>query len=111
MGAWRSRSSTSTDASLQRSNRDPVDVLADHARFVELLGGYGPSLHLSHTRAFSDGLFRLRLRSRSGIGRTFCCFTVGKHIVVLHAFIKKSRQTPEREQKMARRRLKGLQDG
>jgi phage-related protein len=29
----------------------------------------------------------------------------------LHAFIKKSQQTPERELKLARKRLKELQDG
>lgn len=47
----------------------PVDVLADYARLVELLAEYGPSLRLPHSRAFGDGLFELRLRGRSGIGR------------------------------------------
>ena len=50
-------------------------------------------------------------RGRSGIGRAFYCFLVGKRIVVLHAFIKKSQQTPDRELKLARRRMKELQDG
>jgi len=36
---------------------------------------------------------------------------VGKRVVVLHAFIKKTRQTPDRELKLARKRLKELQDG
>jgi len=36
---------------------------------------------------------------------------VGKLIVVLHAFIKKSQQTPERELKLARKRLKEIQNG
>jgi phage-related protein len=36
---------------------------------------------------------------------------VGKRVVVLHAFIKKTQQTPERELKLARKRLKELQDG
>ena len=31
-------------------------------------------------------------------------------IVVLHAFIKKTQQTPDRELKLARKRLKELQD-
>lgn len=89
----------------------PVDVLADYARLVELLVECGPNLRLPHSRAFGDGLFELRPRGRSGIGRAFYCFMVGKRIVVLHAFIKKSQQTPERELKVARRRLKELQDG
>src|ERR1035437_7175177 len=89
----------------------PVDVLADYARIVELLIEHGPNLKLPYSRAFGDGLFELRPRGRSGIGRAFYCFIVGKRVVVLHAFIKKSQQTPDRELKLARKRLKELQDG
>ena len=89
----------------------PVDVLADYARLVELLAEHGPSLRLPHSRAFGDGLFELRPRGRAGIGRAFYCFLVGKRVVVLHAFIKKSQQTPDRELKLARKRLKELQHG
>lgn len=89
----------------------PVDVLADYARLVELLIEYGPSLRLPHSRAFGDGLFELRPRGRSGIGRAFFCFQVGKRVVVLHALIKKSQETSDREMKLARKRLKELQDG
>lgn len=88
----------------------PVDVLADYARLIELLADHGPSLRLLHSRAFGGGLFELRPRGRSAIGRAFYCFLIGKRIVVLHAFIKKSRQTPDQELKLARRRLKELQD-
>ena len=88
----------------------PADVLADYARLAELLMEHGPSLRLPHSRAFGDGLFELRPRGRSGIGRAFYCFLVGRRIVVLHAFVKKTQQTPERELKLARKRLKELQD-
>ena len=64
-----------------------------------------------HSRAFGDGLFELRPRGRTGIGRAFSCFMVGRRITVLHAFIKKTQQTPDRELKLARKRLKELQDG
>jgi phage-related protein len=89
----------------------PVDVLADYARLVELLSEYVPSLRLPHSRAFGGGLFELRPRGRAGIGRAFYCFLVGKRVVVLHAFIKKTQQTPDHELKLVRRRLKELQDG
>ncbi len=88
----------------------PVDVLADCARLVELLVNHGPSLPLLHSRAFGNGLFELRPRGRSGIGRAFYCFMVGKRVIVLHAFIKKTHQTPDRELKLARQRLKELQN-
>ena len=89
----------------------PVDVLADYVRLVELLAEYGRSLRLPHSRAFGDGLFELRPRGRAGIGRALYCFMVGKRVVVLHAFIKKTQQTPDRELKLARKRHKELQDG
>ncbi len=88
----------------------PVDVLADYARLLELLAAHGPSLRLPHSRAFGGGLFELRPRGRSGIGRAFYCFLIGKRVVVLHAFIKKSQQTPGSELKIARKRLKEVQD-
>lgn len=88
----------------------PVDVLADYARLLELLAAHGPSLRLPHSRAFGGGLFELRPRGRSGIGRAFYCFVIGKRVVVLHAFIKKSQQTPDSELKIARKRLKEVQD-
>lgn len=89
----------------------PVDVLADYARLIELLMEHGPSLRLPHSRAFGDGLFELRSRGRSGIGRAFYCYVEGKRVMVLHAFIKKSQQTPDNELKLARKRLKEVQHG
>ena len=89
----------------------PVDVLADYARLVELLMEYGPNLRLPHSRAFGSGLFELRPKGRTGIGRAFYCFQIGKRVVVLHAFIKKTPQTPGRELKLARKRLKEILDG
>ncbi len=89
----------------------PVDFLADYARLVELLAEHGPNLRLPYSRAFGDGLFELRPRGRSGIGRAFYCFLVGKRVVVLHAFIKKSQQAPDRELKLARKRMKELVNG
>lgn len=89
----------------------PVDVVADYARLIELLAEHGPSLRLPHSRAFGDGLFELRPRGRSGIGRAFYCFLLGQRVVIVHAFIKKTQETPDRELKLARKRIKDLQNG
>jgi phage-related protein len=89
----------------------PADVLADYAKLVELLMEHGPNLRLPHSRAFGDGLFELRPKGRSGIGRAFYCFLLNRRIVVLHAFVKKSQQTPDRELKLARKRLKEIPNG
>lgn len=84
----------------------PVDVLADYARIIELLMEHGQNLRMPHSRAFGDGLFELKPRGRSGIGRAFYCFLVSHRVVVLHAFVKKSQQTPDKEVKLARKRMK-----
>lgn len=89
----------------------PTDVLADYARLVELLVEHGPNLRLPHSRALREGLFELRPHGRSGIGRAFYGFLLGKRIVVVHAFIKKTQETPDKELKLARKRVKELQHG
>jgi len=57
------------------------------------------------------GIFEVRPRGREGIGRAFYCFVVGQRIIVLHAFVKKTHATPEQELKIARKRLKEVQNG
>lgn len=89
----------------------PADVLADYARLLELLADHGPDLRLPHSRALGGGLFELRPRGRSGIGRSFYCFLVKRRIVVVHAFIKKTQQTPGRELKIARKRAREVLNG
>jgi phage-related protein len=64
----------------------------------------GPNLGEPHTKAFGDGLFELRLKGAEGIARVFYCTLIGRRIVMLHSFIKKSNKTPQRELEIARGR-------
>lgn len=89
----------------------PVDVLADYVRLVELLTEHGPHLRLPHSRALGAGLFELRPRGQFGIGRALYCFLVGKRVVVVHAFVKKTQQTPDQDLRLARKRAKELRHG
>jgi phage-related protein len=89
----------------------PVGILADYARLVELLAEFGPDLRMPHSRALGSGLFELRLRGREGTGRALYCYLVGERVVVLHAFVKKTRATPEKDLRLARRRMKEVRDG
>ena len=66
----------------------------------------GPNLGGPHTKAFGEGLFELRLKGAEGIARVFFCTLVGKRIVILHSFIKKSDKTPPREREIAEVRMK-----
>lgn len=85
------------------------DTLA--ARYVVLtrrMLALGPNLGEPHTKAFGSGLFELRLKGAEGIARVFFCTMIGRRIVMLHSFVKKSNKTPLRELETAEARLKEI---
>ena len=85
------------------------DTLA--ARYIVLtrrMVVLGPNLGEPHTKAFGEGLFELRLKGAKGIARVFFCTLVGKRIIMLHSFIKKSDRTPPRERELAEVRMKEI---
>jgi len=58
-----------------------------------------------------QGLIELRCRGQEGIGRVFYCTAVGRNIIILHSFIKKTQETPEKELQLARKRQKDVRNG
>jgi phage-related protein len=80
----------------------PDGLLARYLRLTDMMLEFGANLGMPHTRAMSDGLFELRIKSKEGIARVFYCTLVGQRIVMLHGFIKKSEKTPPKELKLAR---------
>jgi phage-related protein len=95
--------------SLQNEILDlPAGFLARFLRYADRMELYGPDLGMPHTRAMGEGLFELRLKSAEGIARVFYCTIMGKRIVMLHQFIKKTDKTPPKELAIARRRLKEI---
>lgn len=99
----------------ERVQRDvwamPAGIVADYLRLTEAMELYGADLRMPHSRAMGGGLFELRPKGPEGIGRVFYCTQVGKTIVVLHSFVKKTQETPDAEMRMARKRLKDVQHG
>ena len=79
-------------------------------RYAERMELFGPDLGMPHTRAMGNGLFELRLKAAEGIARVFYCTLIGRRIVMLHHFIKKSEKTPRNELKKARRRMNEVKD-
>ncbi len=81
------------------------------ARYIGLTNRtleFGPHLGLPHTDAFGGGLFELRLKGAEGIARVFFCTMVEQEIVMLHSFMKKTQKTPEKELKLAKKRMKEI---
>ncbi|MBF0415241.1 MAG: type II toxin-antitoxin system RelE/ParE family toxin [Magnetococcales bacterium] len=89
----------------------PKGIRADLLRLYDLLTLYGANLRLPHSRAMGSGLFELRPTGKEGIGRVFYCTQAGWQIIMLHSFIKKTQETPEREIAIARKRLKKVKNG
>ena len=88
----------------------PAGFVARFLRYAERMEVYGPDLGMPHTRAMGAGLFELRLKAAEGIARVFYCTLVGRRIVMLHQFIKKSEKTPRKELEIAKRRMKETKD-
>jgi phage-related protein len=89
----------------------PDGIQASFTRIAEQMTEHGPNLGMPYTRAFGEGLFEIRAKGREGIGRAFFCTLVGRRVVILHGFIKKTEQTPVKELRTARQRLKEVQNG
>ena len=88
----------------------PAGFVARFVRYAERMETYGPNIGMPHTRSMGDGLFELRLKAAEGIARVFFCTVVGRQIVVLHQFVKKSEKTPKRELQIAWNRMKEIRD-
>ena len=88
------------------------DTLA--ARYIFLtrrMTVIGANLGAPHTDTFGDGVFELRLKGADGIARVLLCTLVGRRIMMLHSFVKKTQKTPPREIEIARKRMKEIKHG
>jgi phage-related protein len=84
----------------------PAGIRASFLRIAELIADFGPELGMPHTRAMGAGLFEIRAKGREGIGRAFFCTMHKGRVLILHAFVKKTERTPQRELAIARARLR-----
>ena len=84
----------------------PVGLRARFRALSLRMGEFGPNLGMPHTRALGNGLFEIRAKAEEGIGRVFFCTMVGRKIIILHSFIKKTDKTPKRELDIALTRQK-----
>lgn len=90
-------------------NQLPTKHLAKAIHDIEMLEKYGTSLTKPHVKHIDGKLWELRIKSASDISRIFYFVHVGKDIVLLHGFIKKTQKTPKREIKIANDYLEDYQ--
>lgn len=81
--------------------------IAKAIRTIELLEEFGNNLGLPHSRHMSGGLLELRIRGAREV-RVFYCFHKNKAVLV-HACIKKTQKTLDKELVRAREAKQLLQ--
>ncbi len=85
----------------------PVALRARLVRLLETVENVGlEALRMPHVRHLDGKLWELRVRAAGGSTRGIYVTTTGRRVVVLHVFVKKSRQTPRRALATARERLR-----
>lgn len=88
----------------------PKTLLARFLILADRMRGSGPNLGDPHSKALGDGLLELRLKGAEGIARVMYCTLVGRRIVMLHSFIKKTDKIPASDMELARKRLKEIKN-
>jgi phage-related protein len=87
-----------------------VEIRASFQRIVELIQSQGlERVRGPYVKHLEGPLWEMRMKGRSGIGRAVYVTAVGKRIVVVHVFTKKTQKTPRREIEAALRRAKEVQ--
>lgn len=87
----------------------PDGILARYLKMTDMMLIHGSNLGRPHTKSLNNGLLELRIKSKEGIGRVFYCTKVGKRIIMLHSFVKKSDKIPKHVMDIALKRLKEVQ--
>lgn len=72
---------------------------------------YGANLGMPHIYPMGGGLFELRIRGQDGIARVLFCTMVGRKIIMLHCFIKKTQKTPKKDLDIAIKRMAEVKNG
>lgn len=88
----------------------PLGMRASFQRIVELIQSHGlERVREPYVKHLEGPLWEMRMKGRGGIARAAYVTAVGKRIVIVHVFEKKTQKTPRREIEIALRRAKEVQ--
>ena len=83
----------------------PTDMQARFLRLAERVASVGlESLGEPHAKHLEGKLWELRLTGRDGVARALYVTAIGRRVVVVRAFVKKTQKTPRTEIELALRR-------
>jgi len=87
----------------------PDDMQAHYARIVERIMQAGlEKLYEPHVRHVDRKLWEMRLKGRDGIARALYVAIIGRRVIVLRVFVKKTEKTPRSEIDLAYARMKEI---
>jgi phage-related protein len=87
----------------------PADMRARFVHITRLIEEFGlERVHEPHVKHLRGSLWEMRLTGRDGISRALYVTAVGRRVVVVRVFIKKTQGTPNREIELALKRAKEI---
>jgi len=87
----------------------PADMQARFLRLSERISqAWVESLGEPHVKHLEGKLWELRLTGRDGIARALYVTAIGRRVIVVRAFVKKTQRTPHAEIELALRRAKEI---
>lgn len=102
LGEWKSSTKRSPKIAAL-----PADMQARFLRLAERISSVGlESLSEPHVKHLEGKLWELRLTGRDGIARALYITAIGRRVVVVRAFVKKTQKTPRSEIELALQRAK-----
>ena len=85
----------------------PADMRARFVRIAQLITTVGlERVGAPHVRHLTGPLWEMRLTGRDGIARALYVVAKDRRVVVVRAFVKKTRRTPRREIELALQRAR-----
>ena len=85
----------------------PSDMRARFVHISRLIEEFGlERVREPHVKHVSGPLWEIRMKGRNGISRALYITAIGRRVVVVRVFVKKTQKTPNREIELALQRAK-----
>jgi phage-related protein len=85
------------------------DVQSYLLHIIEMIKEHGiEDVKMPYVKQISGKIWEMRVKGRDGIARALYVATIGKKVVILHAFVKKTQKTPQDAINLAIKRGKEL---
>jgi phage-related protein len=87
----------------------PADMRARFVHISRLIEEFGlERVREPHVKHLRGPLWEMRMKGRDGISRALYVTAIGRRVVVVRVFIKKTQKTPAREIELALKRAKEI---